>query len=412
MPDLYWEIQWRYGSQPLDTETKKACQLAIQAHLLRTSKEFGPEDLGCKIGGLQVRIQNTYEEFSAQLSQIIPPGRVRVDKLTNIYAVEPAGTGRGGAGQVDSAMDEEIESFILWKATFDPARLDPYYMGVYEGLVGTEKEMILEEMASLLAPSEMLRDWSMKHYHLVLPVLQTVASKAPVIIFGGDPGTGKTALATSIGTPLAKLLRERVQFRHMSLSMRGMGFQGRASTLIARFFESINREYIRSREPMIIFFDEAEAIVGSRADADTDSGTQENVAIVDAIINGVDALRKGVHTRVVVVFATNIIGRIDSALMRRCYYYSFARPNEQVRQALFASSLRGLGFDDTAISLLVRETEPRMINGTEIPFTHSDIVELVIVRAVNKAIRMNRQVTLDLLLDCCRQVTPTKSLTK
>lgn len=412
MSDLYWEISWPHGVHPLDSETKNACQRAIQEYLLRSAKVFGSADIGYSVEGLPVRTQHIREEISARLVRLMPPDGVRVDRLTNIYAVNPSGTNGSGSGPNGPASDDELDSFILWKTTFDASRPDPYFTEIYDSLLGTEKEVILEEAMSLLAPVDTLQKWSLRHYNRAVPILRTVTSKVPLIIFGGDPGTGKTALATSMGAPLSQRLGENVHFQHMSLAMRGMGYQGRASTLIAKSFTRINEGYMKLSEPMIIFFDEAEALVGSRDETGGDSGAQENVAIVNAIINGVDGLRKGIHARVVVVFATNIIGRIDAALMRRCYYHSFERPNEEVRRALLKSSLQGLGFDDTALDILVQETRPRMVNRREIAFTHSDIVELIIVRAVNAAIRANKAVTLDLLIDCCKKAIPTRSLTK
>lgn len=228
-----------------------------------------------------------------------------------------------------------------------------------------------------------------------------------MIVFGGDPGTGKTALATSIGAALAPKLGERVHFRHMSLLLRGMGYQGRAASMIVKSFENIRQEYLKLKEPMILFFDEAEAIVGSRSQADSSSGSQENIAIVDAVIIGVDSLRKGLQARVIAIFATNLTARLDVALMRRSYYYQFDRPDEQTRRILLESSLRGMGFNKDDINKLVEATKPRQINNREIGFTPSDIVESIIGRALNEAIQSNTKVSIESLLRYCEKTNPT-----
>lgn len=411
MASLYWEIHWEYGVFPLDTEVKKACQQIIQEHLLKAEKVFGPDDLGYTIEGLVVRVQNSNAFFSARLCRVEPSEAIRVDRWTNIYARPASGDIRKGTVSMGStASDEELDSFVLWKTVFDPKRPDPYYATLYDSLVGIDKEVILEEMTSLLAPVDNLRDWSMKYYNRIPPILRTVASKVPLIVFGGDPGTGKTALATSVGSTLSQKIQERVHFRHMSLSMRGMGYQGRASSLIVKSFERINEEYLQLREPMIVFFDEAEAIVGSREQSDVSSGSQQDIAIVDAIIVGVDSLRKGTHSRVVVIFATNIVGRIDAALMRRCFYHEFKRPDDEARRKLIEASLQGLGFNDRDLDELVMATRPKNVDGQLVSFTHSDIVELIIVRAINMAVRLNQPVTLPLLLTYCEKAIPTRSL--
>ncbi|MBK8129456.1 MAG: AAA family ATPase [bacterium] len=165
-----------------------------------------------------------------------------------------------------------------------------------------------------------------------------------------------------------------------------MGYQGRASSIIVKLFEHIAQEYNRIREPIILFFDEAESIVGSRGETDSSSGAQENIAIVDSIIVGVDSLRRGMQARVVALFATNLTERIDPALLRRSYYHHFNRPSDIIRFQLFENALSGLNFNHNELESLVKATSPRMVNGSKVEFTPSDIIELIIGRAINEAI--------------------------
>jgi len=203
-------IIWPHGVHPLDAETKNVCQRAIQEYLLRSVKVFGTADLGYTIEGLPIRTQWIREEISARLVRLMPPDGVRVDRFTNIYALNSRsvngsgldlGTGSSpGSGATGSSSDDELDSFILWKTTFDASRPDPYYTVIYDSLLGTEEEVILEEAMSLLAPIDTLQKWSLRHYKETIPILRTVASKVPLIIFGGDPGTGKTMMAPFVKT--------------------------------------------------------------------------------------------------------------------------------------------------------------------------------------------------------------------
>lgn len=415
MSTLFWAIHWEWGSYKIDAGLEAALIQVIRQRIL--GKQVRDSDVGFSFDGLSIRFQDTHILFSATLERIDPLVSFIVDLDTAIRirlaAAFNASTPESpGQGSHSPSIGTEIDDFVMWQVTFDPSIPDTHYLKAYESLVGTNKEVILEEIVSLLSPTEVRERWSIEHYRTLVPIVRATATKAPVIVFGGDPGTGKTALATSIGAPLSRRIGARVHFRHMSLLMRGMGYQGRAGAMIVKSFERIKDEYNRLHEPMLLFFDEAEAIVGSRKQADTSSGSQENIAIVDAIIVGVDSLRKGSNARIVVVFATNLVDHVDAALMRRCYYYSFERPDEKTRRALLESSLQGLGFTDIDLNALVDATQPKLVNDLIVSFTHSDIVELIVGRALNRAVQINKPLTLDILLECCRNAIPSGSLVR
>jgi AAA+ superfamily predicted ATPase len=415
MPTLFWSIRWEWGVYRIEAELEAALIQAIRPRIL--GKQIRDGDVGLSLDGLAVSLQHTRIPFTATLERIEPLVSfvVGLDTTFRLRLAMPSAAAHPRAPGQDahpSSLGAEIDDFVMWQVTFDPFESETHYAHIYTSLVGTNKEVILEEMISLLAPTEVKERWSIEHYQTVVPLVRAIATKAPVIVFGGDPGTGKTALATSIGAPLAWRIGERVHFRHMSLLMRGMGYQGRAGAMIVKSFERIKEEYTRLHEPMLLFFDEAEAIVGSRKQADQSSGSQENIAIVDAIIVGVDSLRKGSLARIVVVFATNLVDHIDSALMRRCYYHTFERPDEQTRRALLTSSLQGMGLSEMDFNRLVDATQPRVVNDVLIPFTHADIVELIVGRALHRAIQANRPLSLDLLLEHCGSALPSGSLAR
>lgn len=412
MSTLFWAIDWDKGVYPLDTDTKqKLTQVILQkveGNVISTG------EIGILLNNVEVVIGKTKTSFSARLEQIDPPDTFTIKHDTNIevYLMTDLDIDRPFPStdrNQEPSPSRDIEEMVMFQRTFNPNSSDlSFYIELYESLIGIPKDSILREMLSLLIPLKDKKMWSMKHYDKLLPCLNTTSNKASVIMLGGDPGTGKTALATSIGAPLAREMGERVHFRHMSLMLRGMGYHGRASGLIVKLFEHIKHEYLELREPIILFFDEAEAIVGTRRGADASSGAQENIAVVDAIIVGVDGLRKGLQARVVALFATNLTDRIDAALMRRSYYYSFERPDENTRYELFKSALRGMEFNEFDLKKIVEATMPKTNSeGVEVPFTHSDIVELIIGRALNEAIRQDKPVSVDMLMDYCLKTIPT-----
>ncbi|MBD2183860.1 AAA family ATPase [Aerosakkonema funiforme] len=410
MSSLFWAIKWDWGIYTLNRNAEKAIIGELEKHLI--GKAIGNSDIGKCLEQIPVIIDGARTSFSAHLERVDSPITFTVDRNTVLRIrlvtdFDSSSSLPKRDTNMEPSLATDLDELVTFQTTFSPQDYDSHYRKIYESLIGIAKEEILAEMISLLTPFEKKEKWSKQYYGSVISALQTTATKAPVIVFGGDPGTGKTALATSIGAALAPKLGERVHFRHMSLLLRGMGYQGRAASMIVKSFENIKQEYLKLKEPMILFFDEAEAIVGSRSQADSSSGSQENIAIVDAVIIGVDSLRKGIQARIVAIFATNLTARLDVALMRRSYYYQFNRPDEQTRRILLESSLRGMGFNKDDINKLVEATKPRQINNRDLGFTPSDIVESIIGRALNEAIQSNTKVSIESLLRYCEKTNPT-----
>lgn len=409
MTTLFWAVKWDYGIYALNTFNERAITEAIRRRI--EGSQVGVGDIGKYLKSVSLTISGTETSFTARLERLDPIATFTIgadtEILIRIVADLDLSTSPTVNDTADSSHVQDMEDMVMFQTTFDPGKLSSHYMRIYDSLVGIPKELVLQELLTLLMPFETKEKWSKYHYGHLVPALVVTANKAPVVIMGGDPGTGKTALATSIGAPLAKTLGERVHFRHMSLMLRGMGYQGRASSMVVKLFEHIKQEYLKLKEPLLLFFDEAEAIVGSRGETDSSSGAQENIAVVDAIIVGVDGLRKGLQARVVALFATNLTNRIDSAVLRRSYYYAFERPDDKTRYTLFKNSLDGMNFSSADLEELVTATTPRMVNDKQVQFTPSDIVELIVGRAINEAVRQNKPLSLELLLNYCNKTNPT-----
>jgi hypothetical protein len=78
----------------------------------------------------------------------------------------------------------------------------------YRRLVGVDdiKDRLRRE-AQLLANPGMLRAWATEHHGTSsLPALALFTDRAPLFVFAGDVGCGKTALAESFGGDLAESL--------------------------------------------------------------------------------------------------------------------------------------------------------------------------------------------------------------
>lgn len=413
MTNLVFSIEWPYGSYPINRQTEPVLVETIRDTLL--GHQLTPESVGQYIQNLLLKVGDINTPFDARLESMSPPIPALVSETTEIQITQ-LGTHGGaeprGRNDMTDSGDDQLERLIMFKRTFNPRGEEAYYKDLFASLVGIPKDVILADVMSLLMPAEVKASWSMQHYQRVVPILRLSTHKAPVILLGGAPGTGKTALATSIGAMLAESMNECVAFKHMSLTVRGMGYQGRASSIVSRLFDYMTEEYKRVRHPILLFFDEADAVVGSRTDTDASSGAQENIALVNAIIVGLDNLRKSQYARVVALFATNLTSRIDPALVRRSYYYVFERPDTPARSQIFKNCLDEMGFNAGDIDTLVRHTEPRQVGSAVVPFTASDIVELIVGRAVNDAIRTKKRLDLDMLLRYCQDTLPTGYLSE
>lgn len=76
------------------------------------------------------------------------------------------------------------------------------------GIDGIRAVDLIREAKTLLDPT-VLERWSTKHYKTVLPVVEEVAARTPLVVLAGDVGTGKTELAESFPDAVARDLGMR-----------------------------------------------------------------------------------------------------------------------------------------------------------------------------------------------------------
>ncbi len=84
---------------------------------------------------------------------------------------------------------------------------EPIRADRYQRLVGlNEVKSRLRKEAILLADPDRLRQWADKHHTGDVPALTLFRDRAPLFLFAGDVGSGKSALAESFGCDLAEEL--------------------------------------------------------------------------------------------------------------------------------------------------------------------------------------------------------------
>jgi len=212
-----------------------------------------------------------------------------------------------------------------------------------------------------------LGDWNRKNHGGKLTICDLVAEQYPLVIFHGDVGTGKTAMAECIANRLVAETRssDSILFK-LSNRVRGSGMVGEMGTLLTEAFRKVTQSAGKTRRAILII-DEGDSLGASRTQSHSH---HEDKVAVNTLIQGVDELRQ-YGGRIVVILCTNRLSVLDAALRRRAAIIEeFKRPSDAERQQLFQMDLDGLNLSPAQIGELVRTTSAHQPHPS---WTYSDI---------------------------------------
>ena len=254
---------------------------------------------------------------------------------------------------------------------------EPVRAARYRRLVGLEAiKTRLRKEAALLADPDRLQRWARTHHHADVTALTLFADRAPLFVFAGDVGSGKTALAESFGCDLADHMNVPVWLYRLKLAARGSGLVGAMTALIGNAFAELAARGQQARDAkgvnsiLVLVLDEADALAQSR---EATQMHHEDRA-------GVDALLAGAHLPVLVMMCTNRVGALDPAVMRRAAaVFTFARPDSEQRRAVLTAALAGLDISANTLDKLVQLTGP---HGPRPGYTFSDLTQRLVPSAV------------------------------
>lgn len=237
----------------------------------------------------------------------------------------------------NKSIDEKTESLIGFESKF-------------QRIYGNLKLMLDQE--GLLA-------WSEKHHKAVLPIINQLTERYPLIILSGDVGTGKTVSAEAIANRMVKELGKEGFFLKLSTRVRGEGLHGQMGNLVNDAFAELKKQ-AGKRRLAFLFIDEADAIATTRS---TMQMHQEEKAAVNTLIQKIDEIREN-KGRTIIFLSTNRVHLIDEAIVRRAaVVLEFERPNEQERKELFKKSLEGIQFEEKELQELANLTSPEHNQG-------------------------------------------------
>ena len=239
-------------------------------------------------------------------------------------------------------------------------------------------ENIHSQLRLLLNLNE-LADWSNKHHKHKIALCDLIAEQYPLVIFHGDVGTGKTAIAECIANRLVNESRieDSILFK-LSNRVRGNGKVGEMGTLLTHAFHEVTQSAGKNRRAMLII-DEGDSIAATRSQ---EHSHHEDKVAVNTLIQCVDDLRR-FGGRVVVFLCTNRLSVLDAALLRRAAIVEeFRRPDENERLALLRMDLVGISITNDQMMELVSATGP---NNNLPGWTFSDIRTRLYPAAIAKA---------------------------
>lgn len=330
--------------------------------------------------------------------------QARLTNIEPILATVVDGTTEFIAHYHERAKDEgrDVSTFIAEIIRYPDER----FAAAFNALVGIDsiKKDIMRKLSLLLHP-DYLDVWLDYAFGSQQPqaLAQLLHNRYPLIILEGDVGSGKTALARSVGHRIATNLKTEIALYVINAQVRGGGHVGELTQNISRTFNEAERCADREQIPVIIFIDEADALAQSRGGSQTH---HEDDAGVNTLIQRIDRLR---GRPVAVIFATNLAQSLDAAIVRRAIVmYHFDRPDDAQRAEVFRRLLTNVEISEQEIEQLVALTTQRLLPGfgtTAHRYTYSDLSQRIVPQAVEEAIYQQKPLTIDLLINAC-QVTP------
>lgn len=270
---------------------------------------------------------------------------------------------------------------------------------LYDSLVSLDdhKSELLRILQLLLNTSK-VENWIKQYHSEGLNILQYLRSNTPLVILSGEVGCGKTALAQSIGTPVAELLKKEVIVLETPSNIRGSGMVGEISNRITEAFEVAKRK-VRDGKYGILIIDEADDIATSRSQ---NQAHHEDRAGLNVLIKQIDLLKRE-KSNLAVILITNRLEVLDPAVRRRVsLHLKFERPTNEKLLDVFRYILKGTNYNHKEVAELANH-----VSKSAIPYSFSDLIQRAGNQALFKAVEDNVPFSFSLYKESLLAIEPT-----
>ena len=179
--------------------------------------------------------------------------------------------------------------------------------------------------------------WARKVGCPVPPALRDLLGDGHAVsLFGGDPGTGKSALAKVVADDYARRQGIGAEILWLSTQARGLGLVGDFSRRLRAAFAQLAA--LPEDALGVLVVEEAEALTMRRSEG---SGHQEDRSATATVLQCLDEIAG--RRRLAVILTSNVPDAIDPAVRRRANLFAFGRPDAAARRTLLARWLPHLG---------------------------------------------------------------------
>jgi SpoVK/Ycf46/Vps4 family AAA+-type ATPase len=269
---------------------------------------------------------------------------------------------------------------------------------VFKNLIGIDRQK--EELVSticFLFDKERVLKWMKQHHKDNLTFVERVLHEMPLVIMSGEVGCGKSALANSVGTPVAKQLGKRLTCFETPSDIRGGGRVGELSARVTSAFQQAKTK-VKDDQLGLLIIDEGDDLATSRSQ---NQAHHEDRAGLNVLVKQIDSISRE-QANLVVVLITNRVTVLDPAIMRRSsLHLKFNRPNDEDRRKVFEYLFRGSKISDKELDNLVDASRT-----SSTPFSYSDLINRVAKQAVFRAVNLNKPFSSSIYLEMLKETEP------
>jgi AAA+ superfamily predicted ATPase len=197
------------------------------------------------------------------------------------------------------------------------------------------------------------------------------------ILFYGAPGTGKTESVLQIAKATGR------EIMKVEISQTKSMWYGESEKIIKRIFRNYETLQRQSKTTPILFFNEADAILGKRKSVDYGNTAQTENAIQNILLEELENF-KGIF-----MATTNLTHNLDKAFDRRFLFkVEFSKPAKEISASIWRSKLPHLSKKDA------------LFLASEFEFSGGQIDNIVRKSEIEYVLR-NKKATLEMIVDYC-----------